>query len=212
MQNTYEFQGQPLTPRIAKRLILEHFEGERTLQEFTRLVNEFHLDHGGCECISVLYNPVAVVLSQLTKERVIERLGRGLYRIPSHPSPSPDPDRPRTIGEGDGCVYVYYYPAYQRLAEYANTPFWPCKIGHTVQYNPNNRIIPQVGTAIPEYPEIGLIIRTDNPSHIERLIHGILKALNRHIENAPGTEWFLTNPNEVEGIYNNLQTLRDIFT
>ena len=66
---------------------------------------------------------------------------------------------------------------------------------------------------MPEYPEIGLIIETDNPPHIEQLIHGILKALNRHIEeDAPGTEWFRTNPNEVEAIYNNLQTLRDIFT
>ena len=206
MQNTYEFQGQPLTPRIAKRLILEHFEGERTLQEFTRLVNEFHLDRGGLECDSDTYNPVASALQELTNAGITERLDDGHYRIPSGPRPLlDDSNGPRTTGEGDDCVYVYYYPAYQRLAEYENNPFWPCKIGHTVQYNPNNRIISQVGTAMPEEPEIGIIIKTDNPSDLEQRIHNMLKEFNRHIENAPGTEWFLTNPNQVEEIYNNLR-------
>ena len=58
---------------------------------------------------------------------------------------------------------------------------------------------------MPEEPEIGLIIKTDNPSDLEQRIHNMLKEFNRHIENAPGTEWFLTNPNQVEEIYNNLR-------
>ena len=33
MQNTYEYQGQPLTTKKAKKLILEHFEGDYTRQE-----------------------------------------------------------------------------------------------------------------------------------------------------------------------------------
>ncbi len=111
MQNTYEYQGQPLTPTIAKKLILEHFGGEYRLQEITRLVNEHHLNHGGRECISDRYNPVQVALSELTNEGVIERLIPGLYRIPSR-SALDDSNGPRTIGEGDDCVYVYYYPAY----------------------------------------------------------------------------------------------------
>ena len=212
MQNTYEFQGQPLTPKRAEKLIMEHFkEGEYKLQDITRQVNRLHLDSGGCECASDSYNPVASALQKLTKKGSIERLKRkrGLYRILSHPSPSPDPDGPKTIGEGDGCVYIYYFPAYRRLAEYENNSswpckIWPCKIGHTVQYNPRHRIIIQVGTPMPEEPEIGLIIKTDNPSDIEQRIHSILKEFNTHIENAPGKEWFLTNPDQVARIYNNL--------
>ena len=167
-------------------------------------MNEFHINRGGLKC-SKKYNPVAVGLRDLTIEGVIEHLQRGLYRIPSRLKPLPDDSNgPRTIGEGDGCVYIYYFPAYQRLAEYENNSSWPCKIGHTVQYNPRHRIIIQVGTAMPEEPEIGLIIKTDNPSDIEQRIHSILKEFNTHIENAPGKEWFLTNPDQVARIYNNL--------
>ena len=115
-----------------------------------------------------------------------------------------NPVGPRTVSEGDGSVYVYYYPAYQRLAEYENESSWPCKIGHTVEYDPNHRIILQVGTSMPESPETGLIIKTDNPSDLEQSIHGILREFNTHIEDAPGREWFRTNPDQVEEIYNNL--------
>lgn len=201
MQNTYEYQGQPLTTKIAKKLIRENFEGDRTVQELNRLVNEFHINRGGLKC-SKKYNPVAVALRDLTIEGVIEHLQRGLYRILSPPSPSPNPDEPKTIGKGNGCVYIYYFPAYQRLAEYENNSSWPCKIGHTVQYDPRHRITPQVGTAMPEEPKIGLIIKTDDPSGLEQRIHGILREFKTHIEDAPGREWFLTNPDQVEEIYN----------
>ena len=204
MQNTYKYAGQPLTPTIAGELILEYFGGEFARQELTKQVNKFHLENGGHKCISMKYNPVGVALDNLTKEGIVKRLKRGRYLINSHSSPSlDDRDGPKTIGSGNGFVYLYYYPAYKLLAGFQGKSSWSCKIGMT-DGDPNLRAFAQAGTGMPEEPEIGLIIRTDAPSDVERRIHDILRIFDRHIEDAPGTEWFLTNPGQVEEIFNSL--------
>ena len=109
-------------------------------------------------------------------------------------------DPEKTIGTGKKSVYLYYYPQYRDSAEFRDENVWECKIGKTIHGEVDTRIRPQA-TGLPESPKIGLHIRTDRPKKIEDIIHDILKVRGKHIEDAPGTEWFLTSPNEVEEIY-----------
>lgn len=64
--------------------------------------------------------------------------------------------------------------------------------------NAISRIIDQAGTAYPEIPRIALLINCDSARDMETAMHSILKLRGRWMEDAPGSEWFLTNPNEVE--------------
>ena len=112
-----------------------------------------------------------------------------------------DLESERTIGSGKGSVYLYYYPQYQESAESKGEKVWACKIGRTIHSEADTRIRPQA-TGLPESPKIGLHIKTDNYEKIEGIIHDILKVRGKHIEEAPGTEWFVTSPSEVEEIYN----------
>ena len=107
----------------------------------------------------------------------------------------------RTIGFGKSSVYLYYYPQYQESAESKGEKVWACKIGRTMYSAADGRIRTQA-TGLPESPKIGLHIKTDKDVKIERIIHDILKVRGKHITDAPGTEWFVTSPNEVEEIYN----------
>ena len=65
--------------------------------------------------------------------------------------------------------------------------------------DPLLRILSQGATAMPEAPRIGLIIKTDQAFMMEKALHYILALKGKRVE-SPGTEWFLTNPAEVEGI------------
>jgi len=44
-------------------------------------------------------------------------------------------------------------------------------------------------------------MKCENSLLLESALHNILKLRNRWIENAPGTEWFITSPEEVESFY-----------
>ena len=115
--------------------------------------------------------------------------------------PNSDLDPERTIGSGNSSVYLYYYPQYRENAESKGEQVWACKIGKTIHNEADGRIRSQA-TGLPERPMIGLHIKTDRPKKIEDIIHDILKVRGKHIEEAPGREWFLTSPSEVEEIYN----------
>ena len=114
--------------------------------------------------------------------------------------PNSDLDPERTIGSGQGSVYLYYYPQYRERAESESEKVWECKIGMTMHSEADGRIKEQA-TGLPENPKIGLHIKTDKHRQIERIIHEILKVRGKHIDEAPGKEWFLTSPSEVEEIY-----------
>ena len=124
------------------------------------------------------------------------------------PEPIPDPSKnmtlnaEETLGAGWNSVYLYYDQQERDAAESKGENVWACKIGMTVN-ELHTRIYQQVSTALPaERLRIGLQIKTDKHEKIERIIHDILKVRGKHIEEAPGTEWFLTSPSEVKGIYN----------
>lgn len=115
--------------------------------------------------------------------------------------PNSDLDPERTIGSGNSSVYLYYYLQYRESAESKGEKVWACKIGRTIHGEADTRIRFQA-TALPESPKIGLHIKTDKEEKIERIIHDILKVRGKHIEEAPGREWFVTSPSEVKEIYN----------
>jgi hypothetical protein len=102
------------------------------------------------------------------------------------------------IGSGKHCVYVYYYPTYRLFAEANEQKSWPCKIGMS-EREPMLRILSQGATAMPEAPSVALLVRTDDAFTLEKALHHILKLRGKSID-APGTEWFVTNPAEVEEI------------
>ena len=110
-----------------------------------------------------------------------------------------------TIGSGRNSVYLYYDQQKRDSAESKGENIWECKIGMTIQ-ELHIRIYQQAGTAVPaERLKIGLRIKIDKSKKmvekIEGIIHDILKVRGKHIEEAPGTEWFLTSPSEVKKIY-----------
>lgn len=117
-----------------------------------------------------------------------------------NPGKNMNPNAEDTIGSGRNSVYLYYDQQRRDSAESKGENIWECKIGMTIQ-ELHARIYQQTGTTVPaEKLKIGLHIKTDKHEKIERIIHDILKVRGKHIEKAPGTEWFLTNPAEVKEI------------
>lgn len=109
----------------------------------------------------------------------------------------------KIIGSGKQSVYLYYYSTYKHLAESQGREVWSCKIG-MARSDPINRILSQTRTALPEYPKVGLIIKTDESSLMEGVIQNILRLQDKQKQDAPGNEWFITSSSEVERIYENI--------
>ena len=211
MPDNYDYVGQALTTRMAKQLIENDFPPQRiTVDSLRKEVEKLHIDLGGLPYTRKSPHPVNRALTKLNKEKKVKKISLGLWQIGS-PSSNPDneineneSDVPRTRGSGEREVYIYYYPIYQQAAELKGESNFACKIGMTKD-DSIRRIYSQTGTGLPEEPIAGLIIKTDFPEELERCIHGILKAMGRYKGDAPGTEWFNTNPDEVEGIFSSLE-------
>jgi hypothetical protein len=89
-------------------------------------------------------------------------------------------------------IYWYTYPAYQAFSG----PY-PIKIGQGL--DPNARIRGQV-TAMPEKPVILGTYPYKDPVKLENALHSVLILRGRHKTDAPGTEWFMTTPREIESL------------
>ena len=207
MNNQCEYAEKSLTPKIAQHLIHELFTGKTVQkQEIMRIVDETHRERGGLAA-KAKFPPVTMALPKMKREELVENPSHGYWLIlattPEDDSVDSEPDNldiEKTIGSGKQSVYLYYYPAYRHLAELQGEEVWACKIGKA-RNDPLVRISSQTRTVLPEYPMVGLIIKTDEFTLMETTIQNILKLQGKHIENAPGTEWFLTSPSEVEGVY-----------
>jgi hypothetical protein len=57
---------------------------------------------------------------------------------------------------------------------------------------------------MPESPEIGLVYRTNDSRALESVLHGILSLRNQWSEASPGVEWFITSPEDVTSIIENV--------
>jgi hypothetical protein len=117
----------------------------------------------------------------------------------------------KVIGEGHESVYVWYGRSEFEHATLKGDFSWACKIGRT-KGDVTARLIAQGSyTAFPGEPIVPLVIRTRDSRTLETLIHATLKYARKRIPIALGTEWFKTNPHEIESIYNALdQMLRSI--
>ena len=97
-----------------------------------------------------------------------------------------------TAGVGLPGVYWYTFEAYRKV----NEPY-PIKIGRGK--NPLSRISQQV-TAMPEPPLIlGTFDHHDEIS-LERALHAVLALRGKRKKDAPGSEWFVTTPAEIEAL------------
>ena len=209
--NTPEY----LTIGRARQLILQRFRGQTRVPTW-QIVN--HVEEVHCEGVRELSaNEKQIVSDALTRQLRTEGLAdnpeRGYWSfLTTAPKMIEKPQSQvdtsgvkniapeRTIGSGKSSVYLYYYPQYRESAESKGEKVWQCEIGRTIHGEADGRIREQA-TGLPESAKIGLHVKTDNCEKIERIIHDILKVRGKHIEDAPGTEWFMTSPSEVEEIY-----------
>lgn len=204
MNDQYKHVEKTLTPGIAVELIQELFAGQTVQkQEIVRVVDETHLERDGKPPIAKIHHPVTMALSKMKRKGQVDNPRYGQWSILStiqEEDSSENVEPEKIIGSGKQSVYLYYYSAYKRLAEFQSEEVWACKIGKS-RYDPIGRISSQTRTALPEYPKVGLIIKTDNLSLMERTIQNILRLQGKEKQDAPGNEWFITSPSEVEQVY-----------
>ncbi len=100
------------------------------------------------------------------------------------------------LGQGPASVYLYYLPAYRTHAEKSGESRWPCKIGRTDQ-DPIQRVLSQAATALPEKPVVAVVFRTKYSAALEKAFHSVFTLRGLAMQDAPGSEWFLTSPDEV---------------
>ena len=205
MDNKYF--GKRLTMSIARELILEFFKGQIVhRQDIIRKVDKIYLERGGKPSGNIVH-PVVDALNNLKSKELANNPnpGDGIWTIYGETDDEEvgdidDSDEEvRQIGSGNNSVYVYYYPTYRERAELRGEETWACKVGRSEYQNPIHRILEQAGTGMPEKPKIALVIQTNRPTDLENAMHTLLD--RDRMSDAPGTEWFMTNPSRVEDIY-----------
>jgi hypothetical protein len=209
MKGEYRYKNQPLEVGVAKDLIIELFAGKSAhRKKISEKVLDTHIKRKGKLPKAISTNPVYLALSKLKKESLATPLGKGIWAIVEEnvlflkeDGVQLSFDFEAVIGEGANSVYVYYYPIYRLYAESQDIDIWACKVGHT-KSDPHKRIKSQSSTAMPEPPKVGLVIKTDEPEVLENVLHNILKLKGKFMKDAPGKEWFITSPSEVQQIYN----------
>jgi hypothetical protein len=227
-QNQYPHKNLPLTSAVADFLIPKLIGIEPIRRKIiAQKILTHHISNGGIRPTGNFSNVIKRSLQNLNQKGILNNVANGFWKInqanENQATPSTknqlteaiEPDESqrciveKTIGSGSGSVYIYYYPTYKEKALITQSKHWPCKIGRS-DINPIDRVISQVGTALPESPIIALILKTDNSSVLEYAIQGILKLRSRWNRASPGVEWFNTNPEEIEKIFIFINSSSDI--
>ncbi|NJP37976.1 GIY-YIG nuclease family protein [Alkalicoccus luteus] len=230
----YKYKGIPLSPGIVEEIIVLLFDKKRVSRdEIVTSVLEYHRKQGGAEPKSANF-PASVkkALQNLARKENANNIKQGYWEIsmandnsekdlnheklpaistysevPQNYVPEKLPnelDVRYKFGEGNSSVYLYYFDSYKELAESKKQSSWACKIGMSDRH-PETRILSQFGTSLPEKPTVDFIMYTDNAPLIESIIHSILKIRGSVRTEAPGKEWFNTNPEEVLSIISFLE-------
>ena len=194
----YPYNGVPIRAGEAKELILLLYEdkGPFQRQDIVKTVLDYHLSNGGLQPIANHTNLIKRALWNAQREGRAKSIIRGYWEIPL---------AIQTIGEGSGAVYLYYFPNDKEVAVQSGAFSWKCKIGYTDGLV-SERIKAQIAGAS-ENPVVPLIIKSDKAKEVESHIHETLFALGKHVEDAPGTEVFITNPADVLDIYKKLTAI-----
>jgi hypothetical protein len=113
----------------------------------------------------------------------------------------------KEFGEGSYSVYVWYDPDQEELAKRRRKRIWKCKIGSS-RDRADLRILRQKArTAIAGRPVFAIEFHTDERERLEKMLHTVLEFAGKHIKDAGGHEWFLTNPTEVAMLYHRFSRL-----
>lgn len=206
----YDFEGILLTPSLFGRLALRLFGGQIAKRmDVVRTVNEFHISQGGLPPKMSAIQVGKDALTKLSRDGLAESVvgGFGMWRfsvsedtVDTPDDESDDEQDMEWIEAGDSTsvnyVYVYDLPTYAAHAEAMGMGRWPHKIGFT-KVTPEARIAAQVGTALPEHPRIVLTFAHEKAGLLERALHAILELRGQKVT-GPGSEWFATNPAEIQ--------------
>lgn len=209
----FDYKGLCLTPSVFAEILVELFDGKQFhRQDAINDVQSFFIAHGGVKETKD-YVSVFKKASAILRDKGMVNRGYGVWMLSYKKAdieivkPSEGLDINITVdkelGNGKEYIYLYYYDAYKELAELKSNNIWECKIGRT-NNDPIQRVFGQAGTCYPEKPHVALLIHCNDSEVLESALHSILKYKGRWLQQAPGSEWFLTSPYEVENIYNTL--------
>lgn len=102
------------------------------------------------------------------------------------------------IGTGSDFVYVVYSRDHRIDSIVNQRQHFPLKVGRT---NNINRRIAQLSESGPNNLTIGLIMKTDDATSLERFIHKKLHQQGQHLDIPGRKEWFLSNLAQVTIFY-----------
>ena len=97
-------------------------------------------------------------------------------------------------------VYLLYFPSVRAAALAAGLVVWPCK-GGCSEKSAWHRAVSQGAM---EPVEVGLIILTDQPFLLEKMLHAALRARGQAYTQAHGREWFVTSPQDFLEVFESL--------
>lgn len=211
MEETYKYTNIELTPMVFAELLILLFDGKQfTRQDALDSITQYHRDHNG-RLDKQSYVPAFKKATKILSDKGIQHDSYGVWRL-NYKKKEVEFVKKETnlaefsyeadivLGEGKSAVYLYYYDSYKEKAKLSGKDVWECKIGRS-ETDPLQRVFSQAGTSFPEMPHIAIVMKCNNSNHLENAIHSILKTRNQWLESAPGTEWFLTSPDEIELIY-----------
>lgn len=210
----YIYDNVDLTPNVFADVMVHLLNGKQFKRQYAiDLIVNYHMEHGGISHRSKYTDTFKRVTQKTAISSYLSNVGYGSWILRMDDTNdaieiAKDEEAPNDIsfkidevlGEGRGTVYVYYYDVYKEKALQNGQTCWECKVGKTDR-NAMDRVFSQAGTAYPEYPHVALLIRCPSARDMEDALHSILKLRGRWIEDAPGTEWFVTSPDEIKDLY-----------
>ncbi len=105
----------------------------------------------------------------------------------------------RDMGSGAQTLYAYYLPTYRRLAENGGESSWLMRVGITTESVES--MLASSRAVLPEVPALAIVVRTDDAELLQRLVHMVLDLRSRRATSGGGDDWFITNGDEIAGIY-----------
>ena len=121
------------------------------------------------------------------------------------PNMNPQEMTYETLGEGQNFVYVTYSCPSRLEAILNRRDSWPLKIGKTQDLDRRIRQLSETG---PNSLVIGLAIKTNHESKLERALHIRLHQEGRNLAIPGRKEWFLSSVGQIRRIYQELDFYR----
>ena len=97
-------------------------------------------------------------------------------------------------------AYLLFHASFRAAAEAGGRLVWACKVGCS-EKNAMLRALAQGGV---EPAEVGLLILTDQPFLLEKMLHVALRERGQAYTQAKGREWFVTSPRDFLAVFESL--------